>query len=180
MTWECALVFDTETTGLVKTVAIPIDQQPRIIEYYGALVNPDGDIIDELEFMCNPGIMLEPIITKITGLTDKDLADKPSFGHYAGELQDMMGRADRIVAHNLSFDRDLVEFDGQRCSTQFKFPSQRCCTVEQTMHFFGHRLSLTKLHEHLFDEGFPNAHRARNDVAALIRCYMKLVELETV
>jgi hypothetical protein len=49
--------------------------------------------------------------------------------------------------------------------------------VECTEHFYGYRLSLTNLHKHLFNEGFPEAHRARNDVEALCRCVVKLIEM---
>ena len=34
-----AFIFDTETTGLVKNRTIKLDDQPEVIEFYGALVD---------------------------------------------------------------------------------------------------------------------------------------------
>lgn len=171
---ERALVFDTETTGLVGNSALPLNQQPHLIEYYGAIVGPEGDIIDELEFLCNPGITLEPIITRITGLTDADLKDQPPFSEHADRLIEFIESADRVVAHNLSFDFNIISFGMLRCGKKVVWPMTRICTVEETEWFKGYRLSLAKLHQHLFNELFADAHRAKADVMALVRCFNEL------
>ena len=66
------IFFDTETTGLIKNKALPLINQPRIIEI-GAV----KDTGEELSLIINPLIKLDPIITKITGLIDKDLESFP-------------------------------------------------------------------------------------------------------
>ena len=60
---KTTIVFDTETTGLLKPEIVDLDQQPYIIEYYGAKIDKDFNLIDELWFKCKPPIKIEPIIT---------------------------------------------------------------------------------------------------------------------
>jgi DNA polymerase III epsilon subunit-like protein len=170
-----AVVFDTETTGLVKTVAIPLERQPRVIEFCALLIDEHGNELDALEFLCAPGVRLEPIITKITGLTNAAVDHEPPFRERCTAVREFLGRAPRVVAHNLRYDMDLVGFEFQRAEQPLRWPEQRVCTVENTLHLHGHRLSLVRLHEELFGEEFPDAHRARNDVEALARCYVELV-----
>tara|TARA_R110000824_G_scaffold15883_3_gene66577 strand:+ start:14737 stop:15273 length:537 start_codon:yes stop_codon:yes gene_type:complete len=172
------LVFDTETTGLIANSLIRKDHQPRIIEFYGCIVDQDGEVIQELEFLCNPGIKLPPIITKITGLTDADLKDAKPFEEYAEDIISLVQEADSIVAHNLSYDLDIVNFEMDRCDKKAKWPLCRICTVEETEWLKGHRLKLADLFEHLTNEQFKDAHRARNDVKALTRCFNELRKQE--
>jgi hypothetical protein len=51
-----ALIFDTETTGLLPPSIARDNYQPRIIEFFGHIIDDDGSSIRELEFFCNPGI----------------------------------------------------------------------------------------------------------------------------
>ncbi len=168
------LIFDTETTGLIDNSVQDIKLQPHIIEFYGCIVNSKGAVLEELEFMCNPGIVLPKIIIKITGITDADLANKFPFCHHAKKVRDLLLKADSIVAHNLSYDFAMVNFGMQRCGLKAPWPLTRICTVEETEWYKGHRLSLDKLYVHLFGEEFKGAHRAKGDVQALTRCFNEL------
>lgn len=168
-------IYDTETTGLVKNTLVPLDSQPRVIEFFGHLVDDDsGAVLEEAEFFCDPGIPLDPVITRITGITPQQLTGKPPFKAHADKVGAMLAKADALVAHNLSFDLQLLKCEFERCSLEFVRPPRLICTVEQTEWIRSHRLSLTALHEELFGEGFPAAHRARTDVEALTRCYLEL------
>jgi DNA polymerase III alpha subunit (gram-positive type) len=169
-----ALVFDTETTDLISNSAIPLDKQPYVIEFFGHIVDDAGTIHEELEFMCSCPVPIPAIVTKITGLRDNDIAGFPPFKDHIKDIQAIFDKADAIVAHNLSFDLGMLQNDGKRNGYEFKFPAIKICTVEETEHIKGFRLDLTSLHLHLFDEGFLAAHRARNDVNALTRCYLEL------
>jgi hypothetical protein len=64
-----------------------------------------------------------------------------------------------------------LEFE--RLKRTIKWP-RPICTVESTVHIKGARLSMTKLHKYLFDADFPDAHRAKPDTQALIRCAVEL------
>lgn len=168
-------IFDTETTGLVKNSLVPLKNQPRIIELFMHLVDDEtGETLEEIEFFCNPGVPLEPVITRITGIKPEDLEKAERFGQYASRVCVMVSKADAVVAHNLSFDMALLEADCRRCLSWLTWPQRLICTVEETEWMKGHRLSLTALHEELFEETFKGAHRARHDVEALTRCYLEL------
>jgi DNA polymerase III alpha subunit (gram-positive type) len=72
-----ALIFDTETTGLLPPSIARDNYQPRIIEFFGHIIDDDGSSIRELEFFCNPGIEISEEITSITGIKKSDVVDAP-------------------------------------------------------------------------------------------------------
>lgn len=172
------IIFDTETTGLISNTLLPLKQQPRIIELFCVKLDDETlEVLDELELLFNPGQPLDADITRITGLKDEDLKDAPSWASKQRSVSEFFLGQRRMVAHNLSYDRDLLSFELRRTDAERKFPwpMEHVCTVEATEYLKGFRMSLTDLHTHLFGEGFPQAHRARTDVEALTRCYRELV-----
>ena len=170
---KSALVFDTETTGLIDKQLIREQHQPRMIEFFGNVVNARGDITRELEFFADPGIPIPPIITKITGINFQTLKNAKPFSDHADELIELIESCDMVVAHNMSYDHMIIELELRRIEMQVEWPTM-ICTVESTEWFKGYRLNLQDLHEYLFGEVFENAHRARNDVNALTRCFIEL------
>jgi len=94
------IFFDTETTGLIKNVALPLNRQPKIIEI-GCIREPNIKGRSRFfEATFNPGFKLDPVITKITGLTDADLAEQPRFGEHIddriGSLRPTHGVVDGV------------------------------------------------------------------------------------
>jgi DNA polymerase III alpha subunit (gram-positive type) len=160
--------FDTETTGLTVHQKSLIGLQPRIIEFAGIIT--DGvEILDTIEFLCNPGIVLEEIITKITGLKDSDLEDKAQFPEYYDQIAKFFSQADVVIAHNLSFDKNMLINDCRRFGLDFEglnFPKIPCCTVEQTFHQHGRRVKLEHLYE-MYVGPYVQKHRAMDDVKQL-------------
>lgn len=169
-------IFDTETTDLISNSMLPLEKQPHVIEFYGALYDDGGNKLSEYETFIDPGIAIQAITTKITGIKQADLLGAPKFPDVALKIKGAMGESDTIVAHNLSFDMQMLEFEFKRCGVAINWPRWRICTVEGTEHIKGYRLNLSALHHHCFGEGFSGAHRAKADVEALARCYFKLVE----
>lgn len=175
-------IFDTETTGLLKPKANDMDKQPYITEIYVAKLihRSDGQIeqIAEFEQMFKPPMPITEEITRITGITNHDLKDCPSFKRVAPDLCDFFIGVGRMVAHNLAFDRSMLANELVRAGKilNFPWPPQHVCTVEKSLHLEQRRMNLTKLHEEFFGEGFPDAHRAKNDVLPLIRCYKHMVK----
>ena len=134
-------------------------------------------IAEELEFFCDPGKPLSEEVQRITGIKPEQVAGQPKFSERAAEVKAMIEGADAVVAHNLSYDMAVVDFEMERAGLVVEWPAERVCTVESTEHLKGFRLSLSALHEELFGEPFSGAHRARADVEALTRCYLHLVEM---
>jgi DNA polymerase III alpha subunit (gram-positive type) len=169
------LFFDTETTGLVRSTALPLAKQPRIIEFYGATLLDPSTPLEELSFRCNPGVKLSAEITKVTGIIDDDLISLPPFEKYADDLKELIINADMAVAHNLQYDRFLINCEFERLGRTVAWP-KTICTVEATEFLKGYRLSLGELYETLFKATFDNAHSAKGDVQALIKCFDELMK----
>jgi DNA polymerase III epsilon subunit-like protein len=167
---KLALVFDCETTGLPKHPDAPDERQPRIIEWAGALVDVKTDrVVEEYEVLINPGQKLEAIITKITDLTDADLADKPKFPEVADEIRALFAQATGMVAHNLPFDAGLLTMELARAKiTEWPWPEHRLCTVQETAEEWGRRARLKELYEHITGHPLAQKHRALDDVHALV------------
>lgn len=95
------VVFDFETTGLNAGGG------DSIIEI-GAVKIKNGKIIDKFSELINPGIKLNKIITKLTGITDKMLEGKETeevvFKKFKDWYEDSV-----MVAHNAKFDASFVE-----------------------------------------------------------------------
>jgi DNA polymerase-3 subunit epsilon len=95
------IVFDTETTGLDA-------REDRIIEIGGVeLINrfPTGRIFHN---HINPqGRTIHAEALAIHGITDAQLAGKPTFGEISAEFLDFIDGA-KLVAHNAGFDIAFV------------------------------------------------------------------------
>lgn len=168
------IILDCETTGLLKPVMAPLDQQPYIIELCAIKLNnihmrPTA-VFDQL---FKPPTTIPEEITKITGLKNSDLVGKPSFTKMLPRLIDFFLGEPSIMAHNAAFDLGCLEVELRRVGkvTAFPWPPQQLCSVELSMSIKGHRLNLNSLHQ--LATGKPHeegAHRAKADVEALIRC----------
>ena len=165
------LLLDCETTGLIENRTVRASLLPEVIELYACIADTSSmEVKEEINELIKPKkLPLEPVITKITGITNRMLEDKLPFETYAESFREMVERADRVIAHNCSFDAEVLEIEFQRLGLTIKWP-ELVCTVEMSLHYKGYRLSLSALHEHLFGEKFEGAHRAKADVMALLRC----------
>ena len=106
-------VFDTETTGLPFHREARLNQQPRVIEF-GGIITDGTEVLSTTEFICNPGIQIEPIITDITGLTNEVLETHEPFSTFIDTLKNYFADCDVIITHNLSFDKSMIVYDLQR------------------------------------------------------------------
>jgi DNA polymerase III subunit epsilon len=171
------LLFDTETTNLIQNSLQPLHKQPKVIEFFGLMLDDtDWSEIGTLHSYISPGVPISAEVTKITGITDAQVKGAPEFREFAPRLEKFFAGAHVAVAHNLSYDLAVLNFEFQRLGGKLVWPPRRVCTVEATEHLKGFRLSLTALHTELFGEGFAKAHSAEHDVRAMARCYITLTQ----
>lgn len=172
------LLFDTETTGLLKPDAKDVKEQPYIIEFYACKIDDDFNMVDEYETFIKPPVPISREITKITGITEKDVEDAPTFREVYETLGSFFTGVDEMIAHNLPFDRSMLANELIRINKliNFPWPMKHTCTVEQSMGIEQRRLTLTSLHQHATGAPLKNAHRAKDDVFGLVRCYHWLME----
>lgn len=167
------ILFDTETTGLIKNSLQSLEQQPRIVELAALRLHPVTlEEVDCLVFRANPGFPMSPEATTITGITDEALKGEPPFIGHLPALVDFVHGTRTLVAHNLPFDREMLAMELARVDWQYRFPwpGHHVCTVEATSALKGHRLKLGDLYA--LATGRPmaevyTAHQALDDVRAL-------------
>lgn len=178
------IAYDTETTGLINNTAIPLKDQPRIIELYAMRCRWDGEELHEVEQWQSLFYSKEvpEEVQKITGITPAMTQAAPTFDSMLDDLSDFFLGAKWLVGHNLSYDRDMLwmELRRRQCECRFPWPPRHLCTVEATEAMKGFRLNLTALHEELFGMGFDAAHRAQSDVTATVRCLRELLKRKVI
>jgi DNA polymerase-3 subunit epsilon len=162
---EQPLVFvDVETTGMSP-------QRARVIEVAAIRVE-HGEIIDSLTSLIDPGTPIPYPITQITGITNSDVAGKPSFDDIADRLQQLCEGA-VFVAHNVRFDYSFLRQEFEYAGLPFS--PRQICTVKLSRALYPamtrHRLS-DLIEYHNFS--FVNRHRAYDDALVLVQFWQKL------
>jgi DNA polymerase III epsilon subunit-like protein len=169
------VIFDTETTGLLLPDNAPLADQPKIIEFYGCRINEEFEILSEVETFLNPGEPLTKEITRITGIKDSDVISAPTFKDKADEINALFEGADLTIAHNVAFDNGMLSNEFDRIDSLMEKAKHDLCTVDHLIPVYGRRISLSALYKKLYGKYFV-AHRAKNDVFALVSVVHKLVE----
>jgi DNA polymerase-3 subunit epsilon len=169
-----ALVLDTETTGLLSSHLMDLKRQPEVIEFSGLTLNlATGEQLGQYSTLINPKLPLPEEIIDITHITPEMLAAAPRFPAVADTIKQLIEAAPVVIAHNASFDKEMLDLEYERLGQKLNWPFT-LCTVEQTVYLVGHRLSMAALYKWLFNETFKDAHRAEVDVKALGRCCIEL------
>jgi DNA polymerase-3 subunit epsilon len=97
--------IDTETTGRDAEV-------DRVIEVGFVYMN-GGEVIDRKGWLINPGCPIPEDASKVHGILDADVADKPSFSDLAEEIRDAL-RGVLPQAYNAQFDRSFLREEFKR------------------------------------------------------------------
>ncbi len=189
------LFVDTETTGLLVQ-GMPVDDpsQPHLAQLAMLLTNPAGHRVGQFVAYVRPdGWEMPAAASAINGLTTDYLAA------YGLPLVDVWGafrsfstRAELIVAHNVDFDRTVIEIATVRLGGQWDWKRPWFCTKEASAPVCclpgrsGYpprakegRYKWPTLNEaHCFLCGGPvaNAHDALADAEACARVYFALLE----
>ena len=172
------IFFDTETTGLIKNLALHLNKQPHIIEI-GCIKHPKiKGQRSNFSSVINPGIKLPEIITKITGLTDEDVEATPTFQAILQDLTGFFKGEDILVAHNMPFDRNMLLFELRRAGVEetFPMPKKLIDTVQLARPLYGGDFKkLNWLYENLIGP-VKQTHRALDDAQMLLDVYLALME----
>lgn len=167
------LIFDTETTGLMLPSSAPIEKQPRIIEFGGVVVE-GGSVVSKVNWLVNPEEEISAEITKITGIKNEDLVDKPTFKELLPLLREVFGDCDMTVCHNAPFDLGMMKTELELCGcTDFPFPADAVCTAQEYTPLFGRRPTLKVLYERVMGVPLAQTHRASDDAMAVVEVLFK-------
>jgi DNA polymerase III epsilon subunit-like protein len=169
-----AVVFDTETTGLIINPARSLALQPEIISFAAQEFELDGgEKFSSYYQEFKPTKPVSEEITKITGFNNDYLSTKPSIVDHIDDITVLLERAQLLIGQNITFDKGMVELELRRCNKKIIWPMS-LDLVEHTIYLKGYRLSLTNLHLELFGTTFEDAHQSNVDVDATYRCAVEL------
>ncbi len=160
------VIFDLETTGLDLV-------KDRIIQISYIKVYPDGKEERGNELI-NPEKHIEPIITQLTGISDEDVKDKPTFKQLAQRLSDQFVGSDFAGFNSNNFDIPLLAEEFLRAGIDFDFSKCKlidACSIFRKME----RRNLASAYKFYcgrkMEEDFE-AHRADQDTEATYRVLM--------
>lgn len=170
------ILFDTETTGLTIHPRGKVASQPRIIEFGAVILDDHGCEVETFNQLINPECNISDEITKITGITNDDVRDMPTFREAVEQIEPLFGKCRMVVAHNLNFDRQLIasaiERTGRIWDT-FPWPEQEMCTVQMYRELWGRNPKLLELYERVMGVPLAQTHRALDDVRAVQDIFVK-------
>ena len=160
------VIFDLETTGLDLV-------KDRIIQISYIKVWPDGRE-ERANHIVNPECHILPMITQLTGISDNDVKDKPTFKQLAGQLAHTFTGFDFAGFNSNHFDVPLLAEEFLRAGIDFDF--SRCRLIDaQTIFHKMERRNLAAAYKFYcgrkMEEDFE-AHRADQDTEATYRVLM--------
>lgn len=163
------MFVDVETTGMSPGRA-------RVIEVAAIRVE-DGEIVDSFTSFVDPGTPVPYQITRITGISDGDVAGQPRFDDIADRLFQLFDGA-ILVAHNARFDYSFLK--NEFLLSGLSFTPKQLCTVKLSRALYPeqprHRLA-DLISYHGFS--FTNRHRAYDDTYVLVQFWQKLQQDHT-
>lgn len=201
------LVFDVETTGLLpkKGEEVPAEELPYIIQLsYVIFETSNWRVSKEFNHYINipKHVEISSEITEITGI-NRDMCNKGITMDKALEefCEDYM-ICDTIVAHNIYFDRRMIQLEISRHSESLNpfhvervflqsyekeenkqnfctmYKSKNICKIERKDdkgETYYKSPKLSELYEHLFETKAPqNLHDSLIDTYVCLRCFVKM------
>ncbi len=173
------VVVDLETTGLEP-------EKDEIIEI-GAIRYRDGKEVETFEQLINPERPISDFITRLTGISDKDVKNAPLIQDVFFQLERFIGEAP-IVGHQVNFDVSFLEYHYRKMYNEFSnwenkaqrfkyVTNRRLDTLFLARIFlpFSHSLKLGAVAAY-FNHPIENAHRAVEDARATGLVFIDLLE----
>lgn len=181
------IFFDTETNGLPKDWKAPvtdIDNWPRLVEIAWIAYDDNGNELSSATYIIKPaGFEISPTSAEIHGISqEKALKEGVDLETVLAEFGNLLSKAEKIVAHNIAFDENIVGAEFLRCGMENIIPSiTKVCTMKQTVDFcaiegrYGYKWpTLSELYFKVFNKKLQNAHNALADIRATADCFWEL------
>ncbi len=157
------VAIDLETTGLSHA-------ECEIIEF-GAVRVTGGKVTERFEMLARPSQSLPPVVARLTGITEEELAQAPEHGHALAAFLEFIDDDD-LVAHNASFEAGFLRAaTGRRFATEIldSLELARIVMPEAPSHALGKLAAVMGL-EH------QRLHRAAADAELGARLWLALLE----
>lgn len=158
------VALDLETTGVSP-------DNDRIIEIGMARI-VDGKVVATYNQLIDPQITLSSRITEITGITQLDLADKPTIEDVIDEVLSFIGDS-VILGHNVKFDYSFLKVAASKNKKIVPNKVIDTLKIARKLLITAPSKKLTFLCEYFgIDPG--HSHRAFDDAISAYRVYEKL------
>lgn len=203
------LVFDTETNGLLpkrdNITRLPdIREYPYILQLSFVIYNIETSVIEQTYnnyIKVSDDVIISAKITELTGITKEMCVTKGvPITNALYDFYHAYMSVDRIVAHNISFDKNMIELEIFRNrghlrtipESHFLFNdtfnrihnTDVYCSMLQTKRFCNIMMNgrygpyqkapkLSELHDKLFGFTPDNLHDALVDTITCLKCYLK-------
>lgn len=185
------LFFDTETTGLPKDFYAPVRNTrnwPHVVQLSWIVTDGFGKTLDTQDFIIKPCRWKIPLsASRIHGITTEVAKEK---GTPIKKVLDLflsaVTNAQMIIAHNIGFDRSVIESELFRNKLEYDLCHKNCydtmlettefCAIERWNGEFKWP-RLQELHMCLFGKSFKDAHNSLADVKATKKCFFELAHI---
>lgn len=149
--------FDLETTGINITT-------DRIVEISVLKVYPDGKE-ERKTWIVNPTIPIPKEVTAIHGISDADVADKPTFKEIAKEVYKMIKDSDLGGFNSDRFDIPVLAEEMLRADVDFDMKNRVAIDVQTIFHKMEQR-TLAAAYKFYCNKNLDDAHSAEADTNA--------------
>ena len=119
------IILDTETTGL------EVKQGHRVIEIGAVLLNDRKKSEEHFHTYLNPSRLIDEEASKVHGITNSDLEDKPAFDEIAEEFIQFI-EGSTLVIHNAPFDVGFINHELKLASTSYPM-LEEICEIEDSL-----------------------------------------------
>jgi DNA polymerase III subunit epsilon len=159
--------FDLETTGINIT-------QDRIIEIAVIKVMPNGEVTRKSNLI-NPAIPIPAESTAIHGITNEEVANKPTFKELAKEYVKFFEGADMAGFNILKFDVPMLVEEFLRAGVDFDYSRKKLIDAQKIFHLMEKR-TLSAAFKFYCGKEMDNAHSAEADTQATMDVLMAQIE----
>lgn len=167
------IICDVETTGLSP-------EQNRITEI-SLLKVQNGEITDKFITLINPQQHIPREITTLTGISNEDVMNKPSFKDLSGKILSFLDCGDKTVVftgHNVSFDYRFLLHSFDRAGIHIDLLTLCTCKLARRLLKNLRSKSLLNVAAY-FKIKFERQHRAYDDSIATFKILMNFIETLT-
>ena len=167
------VIFDLETTGLDLV-------KDRVIQLSYIKVYPDGHE-ERGDEIINPEKPIPDEVSQLTGISNDDVKDKPTFKQLASKLCQVFTGSDIAGFNSNHFDVPLLAEEFLRAGIDFDFSKSRLIDVQTIFHKMERR-NLAAAYKfycgHKMEDDFE-AHRADQDTEATYRVLLGQLDYYT-
>ena len=161
------VVLDIESTGIWV-------EKDKIIEI--ALVKRSADGKKEVfHKRLNPGILIPPTVMKLTGISNEDVKNAPSFKEAAKEIYDFIGMADLGGFSVERFDLPLLEREFADVGMKFDWKCRNIYDAQRVFHL-NEKRDLSAAYKFYCDKELIGAHSAVADSEATLEIFEEQVK----